>query len=134
MRRVADMSARVTAVVIGALLAASGCRAPQAAAPPRVVRFVVSSQSDVSYKALARAYSQSFSGIEIQPHESPGALHALEAIQRGDADIGLNFANLTYLAYAGRLDSQAAGFHRLRAIAALGVLPVHLLAGAHAAI
>jgi TRAP transporter TAXI family solute receptor len=82
----------------------------------------------VSYADLTREYMHALPSIEMQPFETTSALDALEAIQRGDADLGFSTADIAYLAFAGHLDPQHPRLDRLRAIFASGVLPLHLIA------
>lgn len=74
-------------------------------------------------EALARAYRAA--GFPVEVHESPGSVRNVEAIQRGEADLGFAFAHVAYVAFAGRL--QNAAFDRLRGIAVLQPNPLHLV-------
>jgi TRAP transporter TAXI family solute receptor len=57
----------------------------------------------------------------------------LEEIQFGEADLVINLSRTAYLAYSGQLDPKLR-FEKLRAISALGVVPIHLVARADSGI
>jgi TRAP transporter TAXI family solute receptor len=78
-------------------------------------------------EALAREYGRVLPHLDIQVYPSDGAASNLEAIQRGDADIGLSHADVTYLAFAGRLAVGREVFGRLRGIAMLQLAQVHVV-------
>ena len=52
---------------------------------------------------------------------------SLESLQRGAADLGFAFADVTYLAFVGRLDEEPRPFDRLRGVAVLQLTVVHVL-------
>jgi TRAP transporter TAXI family solute receptor len=76
--------------------------------------------------ALARAYLSMFPDLDVRLFESPGSVRNVEAIQRGEADIGFAFADVAYVAFVGQLADVS--FHRLRGIAVLQLNPLHLVA------
>jgi uncharacterized protein len=127
--------------LLGALLAlallGAGCRQP---APERArtrVRFTSGTPGGGFYtfgEALAREYGRALPNLDIEVHPSDGAASNLEALQRGDADIGLSHDDVSYLAYAGRLDGRREGFTRLRGIAMLQVAQVHVVVRADAGV
>jgi TRAP transporter TAXI family solute receptor len=91
---------------------------------PTVVNVVESLPGSVFFDALHRELP---SGMEIRPiANSDPPMGALEALQSGKADVAFSLVNLVYLAFAGHLDRHER-FDRLRAIAALGIVPVHLV-------
>jgi uncharacterized protein len=106
----------------------SACHAGHHVEPRRVLRLIVSSAGGVDYTDLAREYGHAVPSVELRPYDAISSLDALEALQRGHADVGFIMADLSYLAYAGRLDGQTARFDRLRAVFASGVLPLQLVA------
>jgi TRAP transporter TAXI family solute receptor len=67
--------------------------------------------------------------VNVDIHPSAGAVTNLEAIQRGDADLGFAFADVAYIAFVGRLDGATQPFDRLRGVAVLQLTPVHLVVG-----
>jgi TRAP transporter TAXI family solute receptor len=123
-------TARLAAGLITALCA-WGCRpAPQAHAAPVLVRFSTGTPGGGFYplgEGLARAYERSLGAVDLQIHPSAGAVTNVEAIQRGDADLGFAFADVAYMAYIGRLAGASGPFDRLRGIAVLQLTPVQLV-------
>lgn len=111
-------------------LFASGC-APASPAPPRPhVRLATGTRGGNFYalgEALAREYARALPNVAIEVRPSDGSASNLEALQRGEADIGLSHADITYLAFAGRLEDRRPPLTRLRAIAMLQVAPVHVV-------
>jgi TRAP transporter TAXI family solute receptor len=121
---------RLAAGFIGALCAL-GCRpAPQVHAAPALVRFSTGTPGGGFYplgEGLARAYQRSLGAVDLQIHPSAGAVTNVEAIQRGDADLGFAFADVAYVAYVGRLAGASGPFDRLRGIAVMQLTPVQLV-------
>jgi hypothetical protein len=77
--------------------------------------------------ALAGGYERVLSGIRIERRESTGSVANVEALQRGEADIGFVFADVAYFAYVGALDETPAPFDRLRGIAVVQLSALHLV-------
>jgi TRAP transporter TAXI family solute receptor len=77
--------------------------------------------------ALLRELGVALPDLRFTMLESEGAVSNLEALQRGDADLGLAFADVTYGHYVGRLDRQVDPFQRLRGIVVLHLTEVHLM-------
>ena len=75
--------------------------------------------------ALARAYQNILPNLDVRLLESPGSVRNVEAIQRGEADLGFAFADVAYVAFVGQLEDVA--FHRLRGVAVLQLNPLHLV-------
>jgi len=76
---------------------------------------------------LARAYATSLPLVDVRLLQSAGSISNVEAIERGDADMGLAFADVAYMAFTGRLDGRPARFGQLRGMAVLELTPVHLV-------
>jgi len=121
------------AVAIGIDVLACACApAPPARTSPVVVRFSTGTPGGGFYplgEGLARAYEQSLRPITFQVHPTAGAVTNVEEIQRGEADLGLAFADVAYIAYVGRLGRAPQAFDRLRGIAVMQLTPVHLVVG-----
>ena len=83
---------------------------------------------------LARAYATSLPFVDVRLQESAGSVSNVEAIERGEADMGLAFADVAYMAFTGRLDGQPARFEQLRGMAVLELTPVHLVVRADSGI
>ena len=77
--------------------------------------------------ALLDAYSQAIPDLAFEVVPSSGAVENLESLQRGAADLGFAFADVTYLAFVGRLDEQTRPFDRLRGVAILQLTTIHVL-------
>ena len=121
---------RLVAVCVAALCAL-GCRpAARAQTAPVRVRFSTGTPGGGFYplgEALAHAYERSLEAVDFQIHPSAGAVANVEAIQRGDADLGFAFADVAYVAYVSRLAGASGPFDRLRGIAVLQLTPVQLV-------
>ena len=76
---------------------------------------------------LAEGYERVLPQVTIEVQESPGSVRNVQALQRGSADIGFAFADVTYVAYVGRLSEEPAPFNQLRGIAVLQLTPLHLV-------
>src|SRR5579864_8666205 len=79
-------------------------------------------------QGLASAYTGLLPEIDFHVRPSAGAVANVEAIQRGEADLGFAFADVAYIAFVGRLDSSGP-FDNLRGVAVLELTPVHLVVG-----
>jgi TRAP transporter TAXI family solute receptor len=78
-------------------------------------------------QSLARAYERLLPDVAVEHFPSTGAVTNVELIQRGDADLALVFADVTYIAFVGRLSGSSEAFERLRGVAVLQLTPVHLV-------
>lgn len=78
-------------------------------------------------RALAAAYERILPDISVQVRESPGSVSNVEAMQQATADFGFAFADVAYMAYAGRLTAGSAPFDRLRGIAVLQLTPLQVV-------
>lgn len=67
-------------------------------------------------------------------HATPGSTGALRALQAGDADIAIVFADAAYAAYTGESLEQPSAFRHLRGIAVLEFTSVHVLTPKHSPI
>jgi uncharacterized protein len=116
-----------------ALLLTSACApAPAGPATRPTVRFTTGTPGGGFFpvgEGLARAYAQSMPAVNVEIHASAGAVANVEAIQRGDADLGFAFADVAYIAFVGRLGGASTPFDHLRGIAVLQLTPVHLVVG-----
>lgn len=78
-------------------------------------------------EALVETYARAMPHLSFEIVPSGGAINNLEILQRGEADLGLAFADVTYLAFVGRLGKASVPFDRLRAVAVLQLSVVHVL-------
>jgi|RhiMetdeSRZDD1v2_1073273.scaffolds.fasta_scaffold29017_3 uncharacterized protein len=115
-----------------ALVSAFCSTTPAQVRSTRTVRFATGTPGGGFYpvgQGLARAYARLMPDVKVEVHATPGAVANVEAIQRGDADLGIAFADVAYIAYIGRLNGAAEPFDRLRGVAMLQLTPVHLVVG-----
>lgn len=120
-------------VAAGLVIALSACACrpvPPSHAARALVRFSTGTPGGGFYplgEGLARAYERSLEAVDLQIHPTAGAVANVEAIQRGDADLGFAFADVAYIAFVGRLAGTSGPFDRLRGIAVLQLTPVQLV-------
>jgi TRAP transporter TAXI family solute receptor len=76
---------------------------------------------------MARAYATSLPLVDVRLLQSAGSISNVEAVERGDADMGLAFADVAYMAFVGRLDGRPSRFEQLRGMAVLELTPVHVV-------
>lgn len=115
------------------------CAPGPAPAPPShaVVRFWTGPPGGGFYplgEGLARAYARSLSDAIVEVRSSEGAVSNVEAIQRGDADLGFAFSDVAYIAYGGSLKGASGPYDRVRGIAVLQLTPVHFVVRADSGI
>ena len=116
-------------ILVGAFWIAA-CQPPPAKPAPIRVRLTTGTRGAGFYRlghALEREYRRVLPNVEFEVIESEGGANNIEAIQAGDADIGLAHANVTYLAFVGRSSSNPVPLTRLRGIAKLNQMAVHVL-------
>jgi uncharacterized protein len=85
-------------------------------------------------QALAAAYATAFPGVDVRSRESDGSVANVDILQRGEADVGLSYADVAYMAYVGRLGGRQRPFTDLRGLAVLELAPVHLVVAARSPI
>jgi TRAP transporter TAXI family solute receptor len=85
-------------------------------------------------QSLAREYAEILPDIQVLVSESGGSVTNVEALQNGEADIGFAYADVAYMASAGRLAETTQPSERLRAIAVLRLTPLHVVVRAASAI
>ncbi len=99
------------------------------AAPSRVRLASGSAGYNPLGDTLAAAYRRVLPNLEFVAQGSAGSLETVDALQRGDADIGPALANIAYLGYVGHLPTSTRALDRLRAIALLQMNPLHVVVG-----
>ena len=123
--------AAILAVAVG--LAVAGCRpAPPAAVRARV-RLTTGTPGAGFYplgQSLVDALQTNLPDLIIDHRESTGSVSNVGVLQSGDADVGLAYADVAYIAFVGGLEGRPARFDHLRGIAVLHLAPVHLVVGA----
>ena len=86
-------------------------------------------------EALVRDYEFAASDTRFELIQgAQGAVDTLDDVQTGSTDCGMSLADVSYLAFAGRLGTRSERFDRLRGVAVLDMAPVHLLVRADACI
>ncbi len=127
----------LSVVLLGTLAATTSCGrqpsrqlTPSAASPKRIsLRFATGPLGGAGYRfgvELAHALDQIPGVAHIDVVQSAGSVANLSAVHRGDVDVALTFADVTYLAFVGRMEDRA--FDDLRAISVLQLTPVQLIA------
>lgn len=99
--------------------------------PPSRVRFVTGPIGGGSLplgQEIAHALGQGLNDVTIETIHSAGAISNIHAIQRGDAEMALTFADVAYLSFSGQLTPAHPPFDQVRGIAVLQVTPVVLVA------
>ena len=121
---------RALACVLAVAIAVGACGAAPPERPRTRLRFTSGTKGAGFYplgEALAREYERVLSSLDVEVHESEGSVSNVRAIQRGDADVGLAYADVAYIARVGHLDGQREPFDRLRGIAVLHRTPLHVV-------
>jgi TRAP transporter TAXI family solute receptor len=113
------------ATVLIALSIPAACGSPPPAPPRQVVRLT---RNTTIGEFLAREYAQAIPTVDFTLVDVVGSVAAVSAIQHGQADIGVAFADVAYEAHAGLADHADPSLAALRGVAALQMAPVHLLA------
>jgi hypothetical protein len=72
--------------------------------------------------------------MDVRVLDTAGSVANVDALQHGNADVGLSYADVAYMAYVGRLDRREEAFAELRGMAVLELAPVHLVVRAGSAI
>jgi TRAP transporter TAXI family solute receptor len=72
--------------------------------------------------------------VDIRTIPSTGGVANIQAVQRGEADMGLTFADIAYMGFSGQLGRDGVPMDRLRGIAVLQLSPISLAARAGAPI
>jgi len=129
---VRSRSSRVAGLVGIALVTAAGasCREPEPPPARKEIRLTTGTPGARFHplgQALARAYAAALPMLDVRLLDTAGSVANVEALERGDADVGLSYADVAYTAYVGGLDGRQASFAELRGIAVLELAPVHLV-------
>jgi TRAP transporter TAXI family solute receptor len=113
----------------------TGCDSPPAPPPPAVLRIATGSPGGGFYplgERLVRGFTRQLAAVSVRTQRSDGAVSNLTAVERGEADLGLAFSDVAYIAYGGALDPALPPFRNLRALAVLQLTPVHLVVSGRA--
>jgi TRAP transporter TAXI family solute receptor len=125
---------RTVRALAAASLALAGCGAdtagPAPAAPAVTVR-LTSGIPGASFhplgESLADGYERALAPMRVEVQESPGSVRNVQSMQRGSADVGFAFADVTYVAYVGQLAEDPTPYEHLRGVAVLQLTPLHVL-------
>src|SRR5580765_636042 len=101
--------ARLLLSLLTAAAIHAGCSGPDPLpwVPPRTLRLTTGTPGAGFHPlgfALATAYRTALPNMQVSVSASPGSVRNVEALQRGDADMGFAFADVAYVAFVGRLD------------------------------
>jgi len=117
--------------VVFALGCALSCTEPTRretkARPPRLMTGLVGSGYYALARAMADAYARAHPDAPLEVLEGGGSVSAVEAIQSGRAEVGFALADVSYLAFTGRLNDRNTPFERLRGLSVLQLTPVQLV-------
>lgn len=121
----------LSSIVLLTTACADPSRAGELPAPPATRIRLTSGIPGAGFHPLGAALRDSFArvlpSVAIDIQESPGAVRNLQALQRGQADLGFAFADVAYMAYTGGLEEEPKPFDRIRGIAVLQLTPLHLI-------
>ena len=114
------------AVLAIAVLAASGCGSDAAPRTPRrsLTFYILPVQAPVLNATLTKALSSVLPDVDVR-FVDRGRGEFVMAVQQGDVDVTILFADTAYLAFVGKLDGRP--YDRLRGIAALNPNPLYLV-------
>jgi TRAP transporter TAXI family solute receptor len=91
------------------------------------LRFLIASEGGFDQRGFVNAYGGALSTIDFQMVTSQVPGTGLEEIQTGLADLTINVSQTAYVAYSGQLETTSDRYDNLRAIANLGVVPLHFI-------
>ena len=109
-----------------AAVAVSGCASDAAPQPPRrtLVFYILPVQAPVLTATLAKALSTVLPDVDVRFVDRDRG-EFVRALQQGDVDVTILFADVAYLAFVGQLGDQP--YDRLRGIATLNPNPLYLV-------
>ncbi len=116
-----------------ALVIAVNCRAAdstQSTATVTRARLVTGPSGGGSFplgQEIAEALNKGMKHVAIEAMASAGAVANIRAIQQGDAELALTFADVAYLSFSGQLAPGTSPVDEVRGIAVLQVTPVALV-------
>lgn len=124
------------ALFAGALVpgaAGVGCRSTTATpTPPRPTVRLATGLPGGGFNQTGAYFQSEFSrllpDLTVEIAETRGAIDNVEAIERGEADLALTYADVAYLAVSGRLEGHQVPFRNLAAVAVLPTAALHILA------
>lgn len=113
------------AAALTAAVVANSCASPSASVATRpVIRLV---RDSVIGQPLADEYARRLPEIDLRFVDAEGSIGTLNAIQHDAADVGIMLGDVAYFAYLSVAEQQPAGIKQLRGMAALQLVPIHLL-------
>ena len=122
---------RRVAVAVGvglvAALASSACAPEAASSRPRrtLVFWILPVQAPVLNATLAREFSTALPDVDVRFVERERGADFVGALQKGDVDVTIVFADTAYLAFVGELGGEP--YDRLRGIATLNPNPLYIV-------
>jgi TRAP transporter TAXI family solute receptor len=113
------------ALALTATALAQGCVAPAASVQKRpVIRLVRA--SDLG-GPLATEIQRRLPEVDLQLVDAEGSIGTLNAIQNDRADVGFMLGDVAYFSYMRVAEERPPGIKQLRGMAALQLVPIHLL-------
>lgn len=128
----------IACVVVAVLSLSAACRrvelhpAKQVAAETSTVRLMTGTPGGGFYPVgadVAAEFARKVPSLTIDHRESAGSISNVTALEAGEADVALVYADVAYLAFTGSLEGRSRRFDHLRGIAVLHLAPVHLVVG-----
>jgi hypothetical protein len=117
------MASAALALIAGAFVDA--CAPPSPPVPTRpIIRLV---RDSVLGEPLASEYSRRLPGVDVRLIDAEGSVGTLSAIQRDAADMGFMLGDVAYFSYLRVGEQPPADVKQLRGMAALQLVPIHLL-------
>ncbi len=119
-------------VVLVSVMAATlvGCSEPPIEqALPQILTLMTGPEgggSDPLGRRVVSALNEQMDDVQLRAMSSAGAVANVQAIESGDADLAITFADVAYLGYSGRLDPSMAPLTSIRGITVLHLTPVAL--------
>ena len=119
--------AKRASVLVAMAVLTVGCGRQPPTPARSVIRLVRDTYVSNIGEPLVQEYARSMPGVEVRLVNSAGSVGAVEAIQRGDADLGFSFADVAYIANRHLQENPRPSLREVRGIASLQVAPVHVL-------
>jgi len=110
---------------------AGACARPEAPVTQRTKVRIATGLPSMTFKALggalASALASAMPDVDFEVVETPGSVSNLKMLDRGDAEIGLALADVSFMAYSGQLPELGTPGTNLSGVAVLHSSVVHLL-------
>ena len=130
-----DLSGVARALLLGAVLWSAGCHNTDVEhVSQQIVRLTAMPGNHGLTQALVHEYQRAFPDVEFLLFEASGSINAVEAMLRGDADLGFSSAGVAYFVSVRRETRSDGSSPLLRGIAVLQSVPLRLFVRADSGI